>query len=57
MTNTTIFSGIFIRYGHFYNLVNNQWEKYNLHPYDPLVTFPNAMFSFRGKPTVFGNPR
>ncbi len=46
---------LFFRFGYFFNLRTESWEKHPYPPYDPLDGLPNAMWSFRGRPTVFGS--
>ncbi len=48
--------GIFTRYGYFFDLNATEWEKRAVPPYDSVARMPNEMFSFRGRPTVFGYP-
>ncbi len=49
-------AGIFTRYGYFYNLNSGEWEKKAIPPYDRVAGLTNSMFTFQGKPTVFGVP-
>ncbi len=49
--------GITIRTGHWLNLDTLQWEARAGPTYNPLAgEVPNDMWSFRGRPTIFGNP-
>ncbi len=48
--------GIFTRYGFWLGLNSQQFEKVHEPPYHPWANVPNAMWSFRGRPTIFGNP-
>ncbi len=51
--------GLFTRYGFWLNLNSLQWEKKALPPYRVqglAVRPPNEMWSFRGRPTIFGFP-
>ena len=46
--------GIFTRTGNWLNLNTLQWEVKVMPYYDPAASVPNAMWSFRGLPTIFG---
>ena len=49
--------GIMTHLGYWFNLNNLQWEAKKQPPYLPDGVFkPNAIWSFRGKPTLFGYP-
>ncbi len=46
-----------LRTGNWLNLNSLSWEKRASPVYNPLTTYPNKMWSFRGRPTIFGYPR
>ena len=48
-------TGIFLRDGYWFNLDTETWEQRRFPPYPMFFTEPNAIHTFRGKPTVFGN--
>lgn len=48
------FKGIFTRFGFFYNLYTDEFEKVMEPPLHPWGGVVNAMWSFRGRPTIFG---
>ena len=48
--------GIMLRYGYFYNLTSKAFVKMAAPPYNPIHLVPNALFRFRDRPTIFGNP-
>ncbi len=48
-------AGILLRNGYWFNLETETWEQRRFPPYAMFFTEPNAITSFRGKPTVFGN--
>ena len=48
--------GIITRDGNWLNLNTLQWEVKVMPYYDPAANVPNAMWSFRGLPTIFGVP-
>ena len=42
--------------GYWYDLSSGNFTKRASPAVDPTVDFPNAMWSFRGRPTIFGEP-
>ncbi len=49
--------GVMIRNGYWFNLDSKEWESKRFPPYtDVAFIEPDAMYNFRGKPTIFGNP-
>ena len=50
-----LYPGILLRSGFWFNLRTEEWEQLRFPPYFEFARAPNAMYSFRGKPTVFGN--
>ncbi len=47
---------MFIRTGYWFNLTSREWHKKTGPVYNPLTLLPNNMWSYQGKPTIFGNP-
>ena len=51
-----IFPGIFLRYGYWFNINTLEWVKKAAPPYEFVALDPNNLFTFGGRPTIFGNP-
>lgn len=49
-------SGVMNRYGYFYHLEKKSWQALAPPAVAPVAEVPNAMWSFRGLPTIFGSP-
>ncbi len=47
--------GILLRNGYWYDIGNDAWAQRRFPPYANVVVEPDAVWSFRGKPTVFGS--
>ena len=56
---TSYFQGILLRNGYWYNLERNSWTVLRFPSYAPFIEDildqPDTLWSFRGKPTMFGN--
>jgi len=49
--------GIFLRSGYWFNIRDNTWETPKMFPPSNLLALEaDAMFSFHGRPTIFGSP-
>ncbi len=46
--------GIFTKSGLWFNLTAKEWVQKTAPPLDPAAPRPNSMWSFQGKPTIFG---
>ncbi len=44
--------------GYWYDITEQTWQAARFPPYpqEPNVPEPEALFNFRGRPTIFGNP-
>ena len=49
--------GIFTRFGYWFNLDTLLWEAKASPQYEIIVPPENSMWSFRGRPTIFGHPK
>ncbi len=49
-------TGIFTKYGFWYNINLRKWEQKHEAPYHPWAAMSNTMYTWRGLPTIFGNP-
>ena len=49
--------GVLTAYGYWFNLEDRVWSYETVTPLTHLAREANAMFTFRGKPTIFGNAR
>ncbi len=54
--NDCAITGIFTRYGFWLNLDTLVWTKLGAPTFNPIADVTNAMYSFRGSPTIFGFP-
>ncbi len=50
-------TGILLRFGYWLDLETLAWHTRAVPPFHPLAEIPNAMWSFEGRPTIFGNPK
>ena len=48
--------GIFLRDGNFYELDTKRWINKTPPPLDDEADKPNSMWSYQGRPTIFGSP-
>ena len=55
LTNINGEDGILTRYGDFMNLSTLTWSQVAFPPVNPHANYPNAMFNYQGKPTIFGS--
>ncbi len=44
-----------MRNGYWYNIEDNTWQQQRFPPYANVAPEPDAVWKFRGKPTVFGS--
>ena len=49
--------GIFTPYGYWFNINTKEWHVRAFPPYTTIHALPNAMWSFRGLPTIFGHTK
>ncbi len=47
--------GILLRNGYWYNIEENTWQQQRFPPYANVAPEPDAVWKFRGKPTIFGS--
>ena len=57
ITNIGGKDGIFTRQGNFYDIEAGTWTKKAFPAFDPVGSYPNALFLHQGKPTIFGNTK
>ena len=55
MTTINGNDGIFTRQGYFYDLTDNKWTRKAFPDFDPIGDYPNSIFLYQGRPTIFGN--
>ncbi len=50
-----VWLGILLRNGYWFDIEQQTWEQKRFPPYANVVAIPDAMWTFRKKPTIFGN--
>ncbi len=53
--NFLLTAGILLRNGFWFDIGERKWQQRRFPPFPNFIPEPNAIYSFRGKPTVFGN--
>ncbi len=48
--------GLMMKNGYWYSFETNAWEAALFPPYPTFIPEPDALFGYRGQPTIFGNP-